>query len=345
MIATVTSYGRGAASARVRVFDWLDRTGIPAQSLTYLGGARSSLGEIARRPLTALRAERALRSLVRESSSFPVLVSRSASPFSNGQVESALLRTSQHGVYDFDDALMTQTGTGPRQLFSRAKVCAASVVSADTVIAGNDYLADYASQHNEDVRVIPSCVEPDHYVEKLSYAIKATPVAVWMGSPSTEQYLQAISRPLLEAHRRTGLRLTLISAGDAPLHGLAVMVDRVDWNPQTYGAQLAAADVGIMPLPDDEWTRGKCAYKLLQYGAAALPVIGSPVGANTDALSRLGGWAASKEEDWVDSLTEIVEASEDLRHRAGRAARTGVEAHYSFARWEGTWLSSVSGTA
>lgn len=344
MITTVSAYGRAGASARVRVFDWLDHTRTPAESLTYLDGSRLSLGEIAHRPLATLKAERVLRAVVNRAPATPVLLSRGATPFSNGGIESALLRAATIGVYDFDDALMHQTGSGTRRAFSRAKVWLAATRAADRVIAGNEYLADYAAHHNADVRVIPSCVEPSRYQEKSSYSIAESPVAVWMGSPSTEQYLQDIARPLQEAHRRFGLRLRLISAGNAQLHGLEMMTDRVQWDPTTYGTELQNGDFGIMPLPDDPWTRGKCAYKLLQYGAAALPVIASPVGANVKALSQMKGFAASTEDDWLDALATLVGATSQARSEYGTAAREAVVAHYSFARWKSTWLDAVLNT-
>lgn len=341
MITTVSTYGRAGASARVRIFDWLDHTRTPARSLTYLDGSRLSLREMAQRPVATVKAERALRDLVRTAPTTPILISRGATPFSNGGIESALLRAARLSVYDFDDALMFQTGRGARRVFSRAEACLASTRAADRVIAGNEYLADFASRHNDDVRVIPSCVEPDNYLQKTDYTLGEAPVAVWMGSPSTETYLQDIARPLQEAHRRFGLRLRLISAGSAELHGLESMTDRIQWDPTTYGTQLAQGDFGIMPLPDDDWTRGKCAYKLLQYGAAALPVIASPVGANVKALAQMNGYAASNEDEWFDALSDLVAMTSHARSALGSVAREAVVAHYSFARWESAWLDTV----
>ena len=119
------------------------------------------------------------------------------------------------------------------------------------------------------------------------------------------------------------------------------MVDRVQWAPATFAQELARADLGLMPLRDDEWSRGKCAYKLLQYGAAALPLVGSPVGANREVLSRAEGLAPRSVDDWYDAMVQLLEESDESRARRGRAARRAVEENYSFRSWEPTWVEAV----
>jgi glycosyltransferase involved in cell wall biosynthesis len=340
LLTTVTPYGRSGASSRVRVFEWLDHLSVEASSETYLDTASAGLGVLARHPIQAGRAELRLRRLAR-SGSGPLLLSRNASPLSTGRVESALLRRSSHGVYDFDDALMHDTASGLRGHFAKERIWRNAVAAADVVIAGNSYLADAASTINPHVEIIPSCVEPSAYPQKDDFEVRRVPTAVWLGSPSTEQYLQLISRALLAEHARSGLRLTLISRGDAPLGELGRMVDRISWSIDTFAGDLIAADFGIMPLPDTPWTRGKCAYKLLQYAAAGLPAIGSPVGMNLNVLHQLGFAAAQDEHDWTDTLRCSVDASAATRTAQGRAARTGVEEHFSFRTWAPAWSRSV----
>ncbi|WP_158251584.1 glycosyltransferase [Cryobacterium sp. M91] len=340
-LQTVTSYGRRAGSARVRVFDWLDWLGVDAQSHTYLDGASNSPAVLARAPHLLLNSELKLRQLASSVGDETLLLSRQASPFSNGRIEARLLGNSARGIYDFDDALMHSPSGRLDKLWSKSRVWRRAVLAADIVIAGNDFLANEASVHSEDVVVIPSCVNPNEYTTKKSYELQSTPRAVWLGSPSTESYLRLVAEPLLALHRMNGLRITVISAGEGNLGSLGPMVDRVAWHPSTFSHHLAAADFGIMPLDDTEWTRGKCAYKLLQYGATGLPMIGSPVGSNAAVLKAAEGLAASSADDWLSAIESILQESTIRRAARGAAGRDAVERSYSFAGWEATFRKAV----
>lgn len=340
MIA-VTGYGRSGGSSRVRVFDWIDALDLDAEVHDYIGSASASPAMIARRPVAVAAAELRLRALSNRRDLQSLLLSRSATPFSRGGIEARLLRRSSHGVYDVDDALHLDVGTGVRGAFSKAATWQACVRAADAVIVGNDFLAEAAHEFSTEISVIPSCVEPGRYQQKAFRHHDAPRTALWLGSPATEQYLGAITEPLLAEHARSGLRLRLISRGDAPLGGLERMTDRVAWSLDTFAADMLDADFGIMPLPDDQWSRGKCAYKLLQYAAAGLPTIGSPVGANVEALSRTHGYAVSTSAEWGDALRELADASPERLTELGDSARAGVQEHYSFRRWAPEWLRVV----
>lgn len=340
-LQVVVPYGPAGSSARVRAFDWLDATGTAADVHDYLGLPVNAPKLVLGDPAAAVRAEVGLRRLARRVGDDTVYLVREASPFSRGRVEKALLRNAARSVYDFDDALHVTRPGLVEAVFSKPKKWSRALEGADVVIAGNQLLAAAAQDAgHQDVRLIPSCVQPDDYRLKTDFAQGAAPRAVWLGSPSTEPYLGSIEAPLLAAHRSHGLRLTVISAGDRDLGGLGVMVDRVAWTPDA-GRRLADADFGIMPLPDDAWTRGKCAYKLLQYGAAGLPMIGSPVGANRGALATMDGLAAGSDDEWYDALVTLATAPESQLAGYGARARSGVEQGYSFAAWTPTWLDAV----
>ena len=340
-LVTVTAYGRGAGSARVRVFDWVDHLGIDARSISYLDTSRLDAHTLLASPAAVMHAEAQLRQASNARSESPLLLSRQASPFSNGGIERALLSRSARGIYDFDDALFAHPVSSRERLWSKRKTWGAAVRSADLVIAGNDYLAGAAEGFAREIVVIPSCVDPDAYLWKDDYTLSGPPRAVWLGSPSTEHYLTLISAPLLELNRTRGLRLTIISAGAAPLGNLSGMVDRVQWSPERATFSMAAADVGIMPLDDTSWSRGKCAYKLLQYGACGLPMVGSPVGANSDFLRAAGAPAPGSAEEWVGALEEVLDAPASARESAGHRAKAVVRDLYSFQAWAPTWRSAV----
>ena len=340
-LSTVTAYGRTAGSARVRVFDWLDHLGLSAHSSTYLGNSRNGLGTLARNPVDVVRAERDLRRLGRTGGASTLLLSRQASPFSNGAIERRLLSSAERGVYDFDDALMYSPGGIRESLWSKKRAWEASVRAADVVIAGNDYLAERAAELNAETVVIPSCVEADAYPRKADYSLGDQPRAVWVGTPSGEHYLTAIATPLLALHEARGLRISLVSAGSASLGSLDAMVDRVEWSPEVARTEMRRADVGIMPLDDTPWTRGKCAYKLLEYAAAGLPLVGSPVGANTAVLESGDGLQPTSDDDWYSALDLVLTESPERRASRGSAARDAVENGYTFAVWADAWCSAL----
>ena len=325
----------------MRVFDWLDHLGLTAESSTYLGTSRNGLGTLVRKPGAVVRAERHLRRLLRTAGDSTLLLSRQASPFSNGSIERRLLTAAERGVYDFDDALM-HTPSGLREtVWSKKRTWNASVRAADVVIAGNSYLAERAAELNDTVVVIPSCVDVDAYARKSDYTLSDTPRAVWVGSPSGEHYLSGLATPLLALHRTHGLRIRLVSAGSASLGALDAMIDRVEWSPEAATIEMQRADVGIMPLDDSPWTRGKCAYKLLEYGASALPLVGSPVGANTAVLEAGDGLQPSTDDEWHSALDLVLTESPERRAARGAAARSAVEGGYTFAVWADAWRGAV----
>jgi glycosyltransferase involved in cell wall biosynthesis len=336
----VAPYGTSGASTRARALDWAQHLGVDIEPHFYLGSGNTRPVTLLRDPLGVVRAEIGLRRLRRRPPRRLLLV-RNASPFSNGRLERGLLATAGRGVYDFDDALMVPQPGSVAHVFSRARAWAAAVRAADHVIAGNEWLAAAAVELNPRVTVIPTCVDPDAYRVKTSYAIGDHPLAVWVGSPSTEKYLVGAAPGLLAEHRRSGLRLRLVSAGDQPLGVLAVMTERLDWRPGLVEQTLAEADVGVMPMADGLWERGKCAYKLLQYGASALPVVGSPVGVNVPVLDAMYGMTPVTPSDWGDALRAVIDEGEDARRARGERARAVVCERFSFAAWGETWRSVV----
>lgn len=341
-LLAATGYSESAGCARVRVFDWISYLGCSAEVDTYVGSSTHSPGVLLRRPCSIVEAEVRLRRLVGEVSNRTVLISRQASPFSNGSVEQAILSHANWSVYDFDDALFATSEQGVRRIWSKMRVWQRAVAAADLVIAGNDYLAEAAAAKARSVVVIPSCVDPNAYSQKIDFTMGAIPTAVWLGSPSTEGSLDLIAGPLLELHRKFGLRLTVISSGNMR-HGLLdQIIDRVEWSLETSTDVLSKADLGIMPLKDTQWSRGKCSYKLLQYGAARLPLVGSPIGTNQLVLDRAGGLSPRTAGEWVDSIGSILTASASERRVRGQAARSTVERYYSFAAWSDTWRKAMN---
>jgi glycosyltransferase involved in cell wall biosynthesis len=338
MIHVVTPYGRGGASSRVRVFEWLDRVSEPHVLSSYVSHQNAAPSYLARHPGAVLRAERRLK---RIAASRPqhLLLHREASPLSRGGLEERLLTSSDHSVYDFDDALQWDAGGGKRyrRFAPKAAKALIAVRRADHVIAGNATLAEWASQHNQHVTVIPSCVSLDAYQAKSDYRVSDPPRLGWIGSPNNEAYLHVVADALRETNRRTGARLTLIGTMRRRLGALEELIDRVPWSEATQSEWLASVDVGIFPVPDAAYSYGKSGYKLVQYGAVGLPAVASPIGVNEEILSEFGMPAATDTVSWADAIIELLSASVDSRARLGHAAREVVRLRYSFDAWLPTW--------
>jgi glycosyltransferase involved in cell wall biosynthesis len=342
LLDAVTPYGRSAGSSRVRVFEWLDRIEEPFVVSSYISHRNSSPAHLASHPRSVLAAERRLRRLARRAPR-RLLLHREASPLSRGALERRLLARAEFAVYDFDDALQWDFGEGGllRRLAPKAPKALIAARSADRVIAGNDVLASWASEHNRDVVRIPSCVDPAAYETKTDYDLHDPPRLGWIGSAGNEGYLLLIAPALWEVHRRTGARLTLIGTTRPTLGTLEGIVDRVTWSEANQRTGLAEIDLGIAPLPDEPYERGKCGYKLLQYAAAATPAIGSPIGVNSEILSRFDWPAPTGVDDWADAIMSVLASSTAARARLGQGAREAVGLEYSYAAWLPLWRQAV----
>lgn len=338
----VTPYGRAGASSRVRVFEWLDRVRGPAVVSPYLSHRNARPSYLLRHPRRVAAAEARLRRFARNRPE-RLLLHREASPLSRGALEGRLLRSADLAVYDLDDALNVDRGDGGllRRVAPKAPKAHLAAREADRVVAGNPTLAEWASRLNPDVVVIPSCVAPEAYRQKVAFKVGDPPRIGWIGSPDNEVYLEKIAGALQEVHRRTGARLTLVGTTDESLGELERLIDRVAWSPTVQHGLLAELDVGVGPLPDTPYTRGKCGYRLLQYGAVGLPFVASPVGVNETILSRLGMPAAQTEDDWVDAIVELLTLSSTRRRDLGLRAAAATRDGYSYHAWLPHWLAAM----
>jgi glycosyltransferase involved in cell wall biosynthesis len=341
LLHAVTPYGRMGGSSRVRVHEWIDRASASCSVSDYIGYRNASPRYLVGHPREVAGAERALRRLAAIAPG-RLLLHREASPLSRGGLERRLLRSAGFAVYDLDDALHEDHGQGGvlRRWAPKSRKVEYCVGAADRVIAGNSLLADWASQHNRDVVVIPSCVAPERYRPKSDYAGGDVPRLVWIGSPDNEAHLLLLTGPLLQLHRRVGARLTLIGTLQPRLGALETLIDRIAWSQEVQHQALADADVGLMPLPDDAYSRGKCGYKLLQYAAAAIPFVASPVGVNAAILQQFDMPAPETTNEWVDALLHLL-GGVSRRQALGRQARQIVDRHWSYDAWLPAWEAAV----
>jgi glycosyltransferase involved in cell wall biosynthesis len=193
------------------------------------------------------------------------------------------------------------------------------------VTVGNEILARYAKDRAREVSVIPSTIDTDVY-QIQPRDKNRVPVIGWTGSVTTVPYLMAVAPALRRLREKREFELRVIGA-KVDIEGLAVHC--IPWRAETEPDDLRALDVGLMPLPDDEWSRGKCGMKALQYMALGIPAVVSPVGVNaTIVRDGVNGFYACTEEEWIDRIAFLLE-NESLRRRLGQEARRTIEESYS----------------
>jgi len=234
-------------------------------------------------------------------------------------------------IYDFDDAVMFQAWSPHRPHAGRLRRFERTVMRANLVLAGNPNLAEHARRTGaRHVEVVPTGLDTGRYRPKRDYDSPGPVRLVWIGSRSTLKQLAAF-RPALEQIGRAvpGVRLRVIADAELDIPGLAV--ENVPWRLETETDLLAESDIGIAPLPDTPYTRGKCGFKIVQYMAAGLPVVASPVGVNADYV-RDGrtGFRAQSPDEWIERLQRLASDSR-LREQMGRAGRRRAEAEFDFS--------------
>jgi glycosyltransferase involved in cell wall biosynthesis len=233
-------------------------------------------------------------------------------------------------VFDFDDALMVRV---PWRGRTRSRVRAARfrriVARADALIPGSSHLQDLADAPGKPTLLLPTPVDLTGVPPCLPAREEGLCLG-WIGQKSSLPYLEQIGPALRElCTRNPKLTLRIIADGEIDLQG--VRIERVPWKAGSEWSDLGEIDVGLAPLTDDSWSRGKCAFKVLQYFAVSRPVVASPVGMNAEVV-RHGetGFCARTQTEWVDFVEKLL-ADQELRGQMGAAGRLLVESSYSLA--------------
>lgn len=238
-------------------------------------------------------------------------------------------------VYDFDDALfLGSEGALNRYaewIKQEARRCVAYLRRTKLAIAGNSFLADTAARYAPRVEVVPSCIDPTQQRTR-THGDAEELVIGWIGSRSTSQYLRVVL-PAIERLVARGINAKLVLVG-ATCPAQVPWIEARPWSAATEASDLASFDVGIMPLPDNDWGRGKCGYKVLQYFSAGVPAVASPVGVARELVGPEAerGLLASSTEEWAAALAQLLGSLEERRQR-GALARSFVESDYSYQRW------------
>jgi glycosyltransferase involved in cell wall biosynthesis len=264
-----------------------------------------------------------------------VYIVREAALLGPAFFERLVARTGVPIVYDFDDAIWvpyrSPTNALAHLLKSFGKVGPICRLSTHVVV-GNAHLAEFARRHDARVTVVPTTIDTDTYVPAARAAADDDlPVLGWTGSHSTVQHLNVLAPTLRVLRRQFPYRLHVLGTADYALDGVEVRARA--WSAATEVRDVRSFDIGLMPLPDDDWARGKCGLKLLLCMALGIPTVASPVGVNSEIVQDgVNGLLATSEAEWLERLTRLAR-DRDLRRRLGDSGRATVEERYSARVW------------
>lgn len=339
-LSVLSRYAALGASSRLRTMlykPYLEQGGLEPVYLPYFEDdylLHLYAGAATRRIAVKALARR-LRDLRRVGRSDLLWIEKEALPWLPWFLELVVLPKTVPFAVDYDDAVFHRYDLHPNAAVRAVlgRKLDQLMAAATLVTAGNDYLADRAVKAGARwVEIVPTVVDVDQYRVKAVAGEAGASRIGWIGSPSTwAEYMVPMMPMLGEIAGMTGARIMAVGAGrEAGVHPL---LEKRPWSEETEVADILDMDLGLMPLMDTPWARGKCGYKLIQYMACGLPVIASPVGVNRDIVQHgVNGFLAGNEAEWRAALLQLL-SDPHLRMRMGQAGRAMVETRYSLQVW------------
>ena len=261
-----------------------------------------------------------------------VFIHREAYPLGGAFFEGILTILKKPFIFDFDDAIFLPATSRSNNFIERYKKPAKVgriVKMSKHVIAGNGYLADYAREYNNSVSVIPTPIDTDKY-QPDGNGDREEVLIGWIGSVTTITFLDMVKRVFIRLSENFSNLKFKIIGGDFSVSGLSNIISK-PWSLNSEIEDLRSLDIGIMPMPDNDWTKGKCGFKAIVYMSMGLPCVCSPVGVNKEIITDgVDGFLANTEDEWFDRLANLIK-NRQLRQEIGRAARATVEKRYSLS--------------
>jgi len=261
-----------------------------------------------------------------------VFIQREAFMTGSTYFEKRFKKSGAKNIFDFDDSIWFQNVSEANKTFAFLKDASKTsklIAMSDMVIAGNEYLAKYARQFNDHVAIIPTTIDTAEYKPQKVASDNGKVIIGWSGSITTIQHFKHAIPFLEKIKEKYGDYVEIKVIGDGNYLNDKLHIKGVAWSKETELKELNTFDIGIMPLPDDEWTKGKCGLKGLQYMALGIPTIMSPVGVNCDIIvDGTNGYLASSDEEWVRKVGLLVD-DPSLRKKIGGTGRQTVIDSYS----------------
>ncbi len=340
-ILALTKHSNKNPSSRIRFiqyFDYLRSAGLKVTHTPLLGNTYLE-NRIARKSTSSVfictsYLKRAWLLLTKLSNYDILWIEYELFPYIPFWLEKLFLRKKTKVVVDYDDAVFHTYDKNKHWVVRKilGRKISSVIKNADSVVCGNQYLASYARQSGvKSLTIIPSVIDLEEYQPRLKLAAKkkSKPIIIgWIGSPSTTPFLK-LANPALEALAKLR-NIELHTMGAAKnYHINSVNHTAHSWTIDKQYCFLDNIDIGIMPLDDTAWCKGKCGYKLIQYLAYSKPVIASPVGINSEIVTHgVNGYLASSINEWLEALKQLCD-SEEKRLTMGKAGRECVEKTYS----------------
>jgi glycosyltransferase involved in cell wall biosynthesis len=248
-------------------------------------------------------------------------------------------------IFDFDDAIYLLDTSAANRHFGWLKFpgkTAALCRLSTHVVAGSTHLAEYARRFNPRVTIVPTSIDTDLYQPARRNGNGKRVVIGWTGSSTSQTHLEMFADVLRDLSARRDVEIRVQSNREPALQGVAFRWS--SWSPATEVAELSHFDIGIKPMPDDPWSRGKCPMKEIQYMAMGIPTVCSAVGASREIIRHgTNGFLASNKDEWLASLEALID-NPDLRRELGAAGRRTVENEYSMKQCASMFASVVRET-
>jgi glycosyltransferase involved in cell wall biosynthesis len=259
-----------------------------------------------------------------------VFIHLEAFPFGPPIFETILSLAGKKMIYDFDDAIFMRSASNANS-FMRYFKCPSKVNTilriSDYVITSNNYLCGYAKRYNDRVEVINTSVDTDKFIpsEKQTGDTARLPTIGWIGSYTTSPYLEMLRDVFARLSEKYRFRIKLVGAQCVGFDVTGVEVESTAWRLKDEIEQFRSLDIGVYPLPENDWTLGKAGFKAIQYMSVAVPCVASRVGTNNDIIEDgVDGFLVKTADEWVDRLSRLMESPE-LRKRMGDAGRKKIE--------------------
>jgi glycosyltransferase involved in cell wall biosynthesis len=274
-----------------------------------------------------------------------VLIHRAACLAGPAAIERLIRVIRKPIIFDFDDAIYLLDTSAANRHFGWLKFpgkTAALCRLSTHVVAGSNYLAEYARKFNPRVTIVPTSIDTDLYQPARHNGHKGRIVIGWTGSSTSQTHLEMFADVLRELAGRRDVEIRVQSNRQPVLQGVPFVWR--PWSPATELEELRQFDIGIKPMPDDPWSRGKCPMKEIQYMAMGIPTVCSAVGASREIIRHgTNGFLASNKDEWLTSLEALID-NQDLRRELGAAGRRTVENQFSMKQCASMFASVVRET-
>lgn len=234
--------------------------------------------------------------------------------------ESLIVKINPNLIFDYDDALFIQNKHKITHLISIAKIC----------VCGNKYLYDFSKKYNPSSYIIPTVVDTDKFTPKARYSGDKITIG-WTGTSGNYQFFTDKTIDEISAVLKTNPNVKFLFICDhKPGKRFDFPYEYIRWNEETEVEDLQNIDIGLMPLIDSSWSKGKCGFKLIQYGAIGIPSIASDVGVNSNIILNNESGILIKDNNWTRPLTLLINDA-SLREKMGKKARQHIQKHYSIS--------------